>query len=1195
MSGAGVLAPQLVGRDRELGWVGRLLREAGTGVSAALVVIGEAGVGKTALLRAAGERAEVPVLSVTGIERGGAPAYSGLVELCGPVRSHMRDIPPGQAGLLATALGWAPAGPEPIGPLGVGSALLSLLGAAATRRGGASTVGLLVIVDDADFLDDASREALVFAARRLRGEGVVILLGARPDGSAWAELGDLEVMQLGGLDGCAARALLAAATGAPVSEMVAEQLVASSAGNPLALSEMAKELSPDQLSGHQPLPRLPPVGQRLRDYFVERVSALPDGSRRALVVAAASFGNLGVLSRALEDLGLSPIELHWIEDGGLVSSSGPELIFRHPLARCAIYHSASPEELSRVHLTLAAANAAVGELERQAWHLAQAQIEPDESVAAVLEAAAQSIQRRGAPAEAAAAYEDAARLSADRLAGATRLISAAELWLGSGRTETARVMAEEVLALDPEGRLRGRAALVRGRALMVGTSEEEGRLYLLDEARAAAATDPAAAVAMAVSASGSALRGGLAAEAVEAARLATELSSRADAGARRMADLALTSVRVAGGESGLRARLVEMVEAQLAAPEALAAGSAGVALSAALALLQVEDHENTRRVLDHIETVARAGQLLGVVPAMLVTRALLEHRVCRWSRAEALAIEALDLIRQTGQEALSPYAAAVLAIADAVLGNAGRCRERCLFLLDSPAARIPVVSNGVLAALGLMELGQGRYEEAVRWYEILSGIAGSAAPVQPGIVMWGADLAEAYLSAGHPGKAAMVARQLQEQAQATGSARVAAAAKRVRAMLCTDVAEADHLFAEALRHYGGQDWRFARARVTLARGLLLSRAGRSVEGEARLRQSLELFEEMGARPWAARVEEELARLGAIGSGRANRVAELTPLERQVAMAAAMGGTPPDIAAGLFLGEATVAAALASAANRLGLDRADDFSGLVSELALGVWAGPSEGRTDGRGPTGDQGMTPAAQPIIRLLGGCQVVTSRATRECPGGPAGQLLDRVALAGRVPVEELVEELWPEAPPGAGRSRLRTVLSRMRSDFGPVVVRDGDWIALAPDVQVDVRLFEAVADAALAASSAQDPRAAQLAQNALQLYTGPLLPTSRYLDFTAGPRERLRRRHLSMVFLVVADAEARGDVEGAVALLEKVITDNPHEEGLYLKAASVLAEDGQVGAAMAMMHRAEAALSELGVALSARSQELVRRLNGR
>lgn len=1198
MSGVAVEAAALLGRDRELGWLDQLVREGASGRSAVVVVTGVAGVGKTALLRAVSERAEVPVLSVAGIEQGSAPAYAGLAELCAPVRSHLRDLPPSHAGLLATAFGWAPASDEPAGPFGVGAALLGLLGGAAVGRGGPAGVrGLLVVVDDVDFLDPASREALLFAARRLSGEGIAVLLGARPDGPAGSQMADLEEMRLRGLDHAAGRALLASHASGPVHDAVAARLVDAAGGNPLALCEMAQNLSADQLSGSEPLPRVLPVGPRLREYFTARALALPDESRRALVVAAASFGNLAVVTDALGRLGLSPADLETIEDSGLVSASGAELTFRHPLTRCAVYHSASAEELRGVHLALAQANAAVSQLERQAWHLAQALAEPDEEAARVLEAAATSIRRRGAPAEAAAAFERSARLSVDQDTRAARLVSAAELWFLAGRTVIARVMAEEVLDSDPGPDLRGRAALVRGRALMVGSSEEEARRYMMEQSRSVAPANPAVAVALAATVSGSALRSGAVAEAAQAADLAEEFARHADPDARLLAHLAVMSVRVATGDSGLRARLVSTVEAELASSSVAVAGNPIVLLSAALALVWAEDYDNAARVLDQMETAARVAQLPVVLPAVLSTRAVLEHRVCRWTTAEAIATEALDLARQTGQLALAPYAATVLATADAVLGNAERCREQCLLLLDTNAARIPAVRNGVLAALGLLELGEGRPEEAVRWYEILSGAAGSPARAHPGIVMWGADLAEAYIDAGHADKAAVVADQLQEQATLTRSARVAAAAKRVAALTCPQDEEAERLFADALRHYGGPNWRFARARIGFARGRRLLRTGRRDEAETRLRQSLDLFEELGARGWAARVTAELDRLGVAAGGSTNPVADLSPLERQVALAAAMGGDPGAIAAGLFLGEATVAAALQSAAAKLGLAGPDGFAGLLADLARGGWAAPADGSpprpsAPGKTPAADRA---AGVLFVRLLGRCDISVGDTTIDCPQGPAGHLLKRVALAGRLPLEEVVEELWPEAAPGAGRSRLRTVLSRLRQAVGHVVVRDGGWIALAADVQVDVRQFEEAADAAQAAASAGDPRAAQLAHRALDLYSGPLLPVDRHVGFTAGPRERLRRRQLAMVRLAVEHTGAHADVERLVTLLERAIADNPHEEGLYLRAASLLADAGQTGAAAAMVRRARAALAELGIPLSSRGLALESDLGGR
>ncbi|HEX5266626.1 MAG TPA: bacterial transcriptional activator domain-containing protein, partial [Acidimicrobiales bacterium] len=278
--------------------------------------------------------------------------------------------------------------------------------------------------------------------------------------------------------------------------------------------------------------------------------------------------------------------------------------------------------------------------------------------------------------------------------------------------------------------------------------------------------------------------------------------------------------------------------------------------------------------------------------------------------------------------------------------------------------------------------------------------------------------------------------------------------------------------------------------------------------------------------------------------------------------------------------------------KLGIATPDDLAGRMGELAA---IGPSvSALTAGTVPGEGHAARQASGPAIRLLGPCEVVVGGAVVDCPAGLLGQALKRVALAGRLPIEELMEELWPGAAPGAGRQRLRTLLTRLRQVVGPLLMRDGDWIRLAPEVEVDTLRFEELAGAAEAAAAARDPQAGELAGRALKLYRGELLPTDRHLDFTSGRRERLRRRYLSMVTIAV-DHVAPGQVDRAVRLLEAAITEDPHEETLYIRAAALLATADRAGEAASFLRRARAALAELGVEPSSEAVELDRSLTRR
>ena len=1135
-----VTTDALLGRDRELGRLDRLCGAAGSGRGTALVVVGEAGIGKTAFLRAASTHASVPAVWISGSEKGADAVALAATETSG-------------------------------GPV-------------------------LLVVDDADALYPAALAALADVASPSRELGAVVVFAVRPGGPGEAVLAGLEQLRLDGLPPRLARVLLADAAAGPLDPAVADQLVAATDANPLALRELAATLSTDQLAGRQPLPRPLPVGDRLDGYYRTRVRDLSGRVRRALLVVAASFGSPNVVAEGLARLGLSPADLEDAERTGLVSRVGDRVELRPPLVRPALYHAAPAEELRAVHAALAEANAAAGREDRRAWHLARAASGADEATAALIEAAARAHRRRGEASDAATGFEAAARLSGDPTRAADRAVSAAETWMVAGCIGLARSMSEQALAGPVPERTRARAALVRGRALLVGGDEAEGRRYLSEQAGVYGATDPDLAMVMAVTVSAAALRAGQVGEALAAAQEAVGWAHAPRSGSDNRpdgaaADMALAAALVAGGDAAARAGLVDAALADLAGPRVLLTECPIVLIAAATALVWAEDHRGARAVLERLEAAARPLRLAAVLSQALCVRALLEHRSNQWREAEAAASEALELARSTGQAAVVPYAAAMLATAESVLGRADSCRERCLALLDTPAMGVPLLRSAVLSALGLLELGEGRPDQAVRWYEVLAGSGGSPGRSNPGIVMWGADLAEAYLDAGYPGKAQVVADQLEERARALGNARAGAAIRRVRAGLCPDDEEAEVLFAEALRLYGGPEWRFARGRIELARGRRLAAAGRRSDAERRLSRSLGLFRELGAEGWARRAAGELRRLGVSAPGGPDPTAVLTPLERQVAMTSALGGTTADIAAGLFLAESAVAAALDSAATKLGV-APHGLAARLSELTPGSWAGPAAPPAGGPDPAPARADARDAPQRVRVLGDCDVSTDSSTIPCPPGPGGYLVKRLALADRLPVEELVEELWPEAPPGAGRNRLRTALTRLRRSVGPVVVRDGGWLALAPGVEVDAKRFEATADAAEAAAAAGEPNAGTLARQALGIYGGELLPIDRHLSFTAGPRERLRRRYLAMVGLVVEDTAARGNADAAVAMLEAAISDNPLEERLYVRAASLLAEAGRSAQAAAMLRRARAALAELELPLSPDAEELLARL---
>lgn len=368
----------------------------------------------------------------------------------------------------------------------------------------------------------------------------------------------------------------------------------------------------------------------------------------------------------------------------------------------------------------------------------------------------------------------------------------------------------------------------------------------------------------------------------------------------------------------------------------------------------------------------------------------------------------------------------------------------------------------------------------------------------------------------------------------------------------------------------------------------------ALEGAARvLAEARDRFEQLGACGWAARAAQQLERATASGPSAAEGGPALAPLEARTAMAAALGSGLADIAAGLYIDEVTAGDHLRRAMDKLGVSGPDELAALLPILARAASiASPSPGPTavpepvDAANGAGDRPLT------IRLLGGFAITDGDERVELHDGITAQAVKAVALVAKIPAEELIELLWPETDPDLGRTRLRSLLARLRRTCRPVLTRQGAWITLSEDVVVDVDDFERHAGKTLAALSAGDDRAPESAREALELYGGELLPTDRHLDFTVGPRERLRRRYLALTEVVIEGHRGAGRLEEAVRLIEDAIATDPYDGQLYVRAASMLAAAGRSSEAASVIKRAEMALREIGLPLPSAAVELRRAL---
>jgi AAA ATPase domain len=444
----------LAGRDPERAAIAALLDAARTGSGGALVVRGVAGVGKSTLLADALATAlDLRVLRTSGVESESPLAFAALQRLLWPLRARIDALPAPQAAALRAAMGEAE---------GEGDRFLAFLGTLSLLADAAEQAPLLVVVDDAHWLDDASAAALLFTARRLQAERVALLFAARDGDTRHLDAEDLPTVVLGGMTGADADVLLSARAGTDIDPAVRDQLVTSTGGNPLALVELAGVLTADQLAGRAPLPTPLPLTDGVERAFLDRYRRLDEPAQRFLLVAATDdTARLTVVRDAAERLDASDTALDAVERSGLLRGDGEAVAFYHPLVRSTIYRAATSAQRRAAHRVLA--DVLTGDPERRAWHMAAAADRPDQDVVAALDGVAEGAAARGGHEAAAAAWARAAELTASGEARGRRLyLAASSAWLGahpSRASALAQAAAEDVT--DPLS--RAQLLVVQGR------------------------------------------------------------------------------------------------------------------------------------------------------------------------------------------------------------------------------------------------------------------------------------------------------------------------------------------------------------------------------------------------------------------------------------------------------------------------------------------------------------------------------------------------------------------------------------------------------------------------------------------------------------------------------------------------------------------------------------------------------------
>lgn len=904
-------APQvsLLGRRAERATIEQMLARAQAGQSGVLVVRGEAGIGKTALLeyaRATATTSGFRAVHAAGVESETQFAFAGLHQLCAPLVDRANALPDPQQTALGVAFGMR-GGAAPDRFL-VGLATLNLLAEVAEEG------PLLCLVEDAQWLDQASAEVLAFVARRLVAERIVLMFALRdPNDRDVRPFVGLPELQLDGLEKTDAQALLAAAVGTPLDDMVRDLIIAEARGNPLAILELPKSALPAQLAGGYELPCLLSVPRRIQEGFQQRSGSLPADTQLLLLIAAAdSTGDVSLLWQAAAHEGIAREALAPAETAGLVQIDR-RVRFRHPLVRSAVYAAATPPDQRRAHRVLAAVTDPQLDPDRRAWHRAQAVLGTDEEAAAELEHTAGRARCRGGLAAAAAFMEQAAMLTPDPARRAKRALEAAHAKHDAGAPEAAVALLAVAEAGPLDALQRARLELLRAQIEFLLTRGNEAPRMLLDAARRLASLDAALARVTylhAVEASfhaGRLARGRAVLEAAEAARNAPPSPTPP-----RPVDLLLDGL-VTRYTQGYEASVPSLQRA-LASLRDDGAGSDNdngrwLWLACHVGAMLWDD-ESIYMLSDRAVRLARAAGALPTLPAALNALALVLVLTGELARASELITEQDAITRATGAPPLPNSRLALAAWR-------GRQQETSELIATTIAEATQrgegLVVSSTEVALAYLHNGLGNYDCALSAATSLfefDELAHSSVALP--------ELVEAAVRAGQPERAAAALDRLTSRASASGTQWALGMAARSRALTSAGPGAEAH-YREAIERLSNCRMATHLARAHLVYGEWLRREGRRQDARVQLRTAHKMFSDMGTEAFAERAARELR---ATGENARKRTAQptdaLTAQELHIARLVATGATNREVGAQLFLSPRTIEAHLRNIFNKLAI-------------------------------------------------------------------------------------------------------------------------------------------------------------------------------------------------------------------------------------------------------------------------------------
>jgi len=893
---------RLRGRRREQEQLGQLVTGIRSGRSGALVVRGEAGIGKTALLEYLIEQASGCVVArATGVQADMELPFAGLQQLLGSMLGSLERLPDPQRDAVEVAFGLR-SGPAP-DRYAVGLAVLGLLAEASEQE------PLMCVVDDAQWLDQASALTLAFVARRLMAESVALVFAVREpiEQETFAGLPELIVEGLSDED---ARALLGSAIAGRVDERVVDRIIAETRGNPLALLELPRGLSAAELAGGFRVSSSQPLSARLEQSFLGRVRSMPDQTQRFLLLAAAEpTGDPALLIRAAELVGLSVEAATPAEAVGLIELAA-QVRFQHPLVRSAIYRAAPLADRQAVHRALADATDVQTDPDRRTWHRAQAALGTDEDLAAELERSAERAQARGGLAAAAAFLERAAELTPDRGRRARRALAAAQAKYLAGSPQEALTLLESAASAPMDALEVATAQRLRGRiALHISRSDEAAPL-LLDAARQLESFDPRLARETHL-------------EAMHAAAVAGRLGMgmRNAATAARGAPAAPTPQRASDVLlDGLAVRFTD----------GMRAGAPVLKLALAALLDGNEDYEEdvrwpwlaTRVAADVFDDetwhllssryvlIARGAGALGVLPIALMHLSLMHVFEGKLDTAAALVEEVDSIIDATGSRRIN--------VAKLLLAACKGDEDRASKLIDE--AERDAIARGEGFVLTFGEHAHAVLHNALGHYDTaLDNAQRASAQDELHASVWSLpELVEAAVRSDKPELATDALERLCQCTQVAGTEWALGIEARSRALL-SDGAIAERLYREAIDRLGRCRVALQLGRAHLLYGEWLRRRGRRVDAREQLRIARAKFLEMGAEAFAQRAIRELLATGETARKRTDETrGELTPHEARIARMARDGASNQDIATQLFVSRKTVEYHLHKVFTKLGI-------------------------------------------------------------------------------------------------------------------------------------------------------------------------------------------------------------------------------------------------------------------------------------